>query len=120
MARRIELTDVANLTKSAAVARLMDARSKIVDIAADEAGAFVMNWQARAPMKSGFMANNVLLVRKGKYGRNVVVPDYRPDGKPSALVINSQNASGPNKGFKQKITRATAREFYDKAKTAAK
>lgn len=115
MAKLVNLEDAAGLSGKACIAKLMQTRNQVAAVAKSEAGNMVMHWQAEAPYKTGFMADNIRTIKSGKYGVIVGLPEYRPDNRASMLVVNSQNKKGPNRRFANKILANVKREFYNKA-----
>lgn len=109
------LAEIGQGSTKFAIAKVLEKRDSVANDAHSKINSAVGTWKALAPKKSGFTARNVVVVRDKYAGYMQSNEDYRPTlgGKPTAfqLVVNSQNARGPHKGFYDKFKRQVGNGF---------
>ena len=109
------LAEIGQGSTKFAIAKVLEKRDSVAKNAHSKINSAVGTWKAIAPKRSGFTAGNIGVVRDKYAGYLVPNEGYRPTlgGKPTAfqLVVNSQNARGPHKGFYAKFKRQIGNDF---------
>ena len=109
------LAEIGQGSTKFAIAKVLEKRDSVAKNAHSKINSAVGTWKAIAPKRSGFTAGNIGVTRDKYAGYLQSNADYRPTlgGKPTAfqLVVNSQNARGPHKGFYDKFKRQIGNDF---------
>lgn len=109
------LAEIGQGSTKFAIAKVLEKRDSVANNAHSKINSAVGTWNTLAPKKSGFTARNIVVVRDKYAGYLVPNEGYRPTlgSKPTAfqLVVNSQNARGPHKGFYDKFKRQVGNGF---------